>query len=222
MKSQCLSPMVFVSKFRLGRAGWLGVALAQSTPAFAAFEFLSFSLLSFNVNVLLYLRNNFPLGAFQLPLSLILRRFVPAALFISLLSVFSPYSHLPSTVSVRTVALKLVSKPILFGTGQVVWATNISRQGGLARRCHGRRIDPRFLCFLLFLSAFFQHQSMCFQWLHADVWFRFPCVLFRHIERILWLKVGIADDALFFQQSDLKWEPGQTFFSHFFWKQLLF
>ena len=98
--------------------GWLGAAAVGSIPILVTLFSFSSLLLLFLSSLskpifLLSTRNHFYLGAFQLPFSFLQRRFVLAALSFSLLSLLSPSDQPLSTVSVRTVALKLVMKPFL-------------------------------------------------------------------------------------------------------------
>ena len=98
--------------------GWLGAAAIGSISALVtSFSFSSLFLLllsSLSKRIfLLSARNYFYLGAFQLPFSFFQGRFILAALSFSFLSLLSPSDQPPSTVSVRTVSLKLVMKPIL-------------------------------------------------------------------------------------------------------------
>ena len=111
---------------------------------------------------LLSTQNYFYLGAFQLPFSFLQRWFVLAALSFSLLSLLSPSDQPHSTVSVRTVALKLVTKPFLLKRPSGLSGLT-SRRGGLVRRCRPW-FDPCSCHFLLFpLSSLLFLSSLSIQ-----------------------------------------------------------
>ena len=80
----------------------------------------------------------------------------PGCLFRLFLSLLSPSSQPPIDRVSPNVALKLVTKPILW-TGWVVWATN-TWAVGLARRCR-RRFDPHSRSFSLSSTSKFSSLS---------------------------------------------------------------